>query len=303
MNNLINTTYDITKNNFFRFLFILFMVVLSVETILILMGFVISFPTNFGRIFVFATASFIVAISVYFILWFFPLRYLFLIEKPRKLKKLFISIILSNSLVIGFLAILYTLAIYNYFETNSIETLLNLEFIVTSLLLLLYLFFIINDFINFIQTVAKLKFWKSFWSILLIVLVFSISYSTFIIFLSNRLGMMAIGGISFFITVGVYLLTLIYPLKFIFLLRNIFPKREVKNYYLFVFSKIVLWNTLIIGFIVFQQVARINIFPDTVESFVYALLISFEILIVTLYFIVILFELKNISLYLSSKYK
>ena len=65
--------------------------------------------------------------------------------------------------------------------------------------------------------------------------------------------------------------------------------------------KLLLINSVIASIGIIQAVLNINLFPVSVEAFAYALLLCFEIYVITFYLIAIISELRTIASALSHK--
>jgi len=64
--------------------------------------------------------------------------------------------------------------------------------------------------------------------------------------------------------------------------------------------KLLLINSVLASIGVIQAVLNINFLPESVEAFAYALLLCFEIYVITFYFIAIVSELRKIASALSN---
>ena len=65
--------------------------------------------------------------------------------------------------------------------------------------------------------------------------------------------------------------------------------------------KLLLINSVLASIGIIQKVLNINLLPDSIEAFAFALLLCFEIYVVTFYFIAIVSELRKIASALSRK--
>lgn len=87
MDNTIAIIYDITRAGFWKFLFSITLVFVTLETIYMLVGLLLAIPTDYGRIFAFSMSFGTGYVYVYLILIFLPVKLLLTLRKISEKSK------------------------------------------------------------------------------------------------------------------------------------------------------------------------------------------------------------------------